>query len=507
MPTEQPTAPSDQQTLLEPVLRIRGLSKSFPGVRALHEVDLTAYPGEIHALLGENGAGKSTLLKTLFGVQEADRGQVWFHGRQHNFATPNEALQAGLAMVHQELSLVPQLTAIQNIVLGREKSTAGFVDWAEARSRAVDSLSGLGFDARVDIPVSRLSVAQQQMVEIARALSVGAQLIILDEPTASLTTPESEALFALLRRLREEGRSIIYVSHRLAEVMDLSDRVTVLRDGELVGTRTRDQVHTEADLVRMMVGRNLDALSVPGNPDAIGEEALRIEGLSSVEGVHDCSFSVRQGEVLGFAGMVGAGRTELMRALIGADRATSGQLWIRGRQVSIRKPSEAIKAGIAFLPEDRKHQGLVLAMSAASNATFINPPSRWGWLDKAGQRSATAKQLTRINAKISPDYPVGKLSGGTQQKVVLARWLRTSSDIFIFDEPTRGIDVGAKGEIHTLMRDLAKQGKAIVMVSSDLPEVIGMSDRVLVMRAGGIVAELTGHQINEETIVQNAAAS
>jgi len=502
---EQTDAPPDESA--EPILRIRGLSKSFPGVRALHSVDLSAYPGEIHALLGENGAGKSTLLKTLFGVQEADSGLVWFNGLQHNFTSPSEALAAGLAMVHQELSLVPQLTAVQNLVLGREKSRAGLVDWNEARQRAASTLKTLGFQARSDVPISRLSVAQQQLVEIARALSVDARLIILDEPTASLTTPESEVLFALLRRLREEGRAIIYVSHRLAEVMNLSDRVTVLRDGELVGSRTRDQIHTESDLVRMMVGRNLDALSVPGDPEAIGDEIMRVERLSSAHGVRNCSFSVRRGEILGFAGMVGAGRTELMRAIIGADRVTSGTTWIRGKKMTIRQPADAIRAGIAFLPEDRKHQGLVLRMSVASNATFIETPSRWGWLDRRTQRSSTAALMARINANVNPDYPAGKLSGGTQQKVVLARWLRTSSDIFIFDEPTRGIDVGAKGEIHNLMRDLAKQGKALVMVSSDLPEVIGMSDRVLVMRAGEIVAELSGAEMTEEAVVHNAAAS
>ncbi|RCG31664.1 sugar ABC transporter ATP-binding protein [Sphaerisporangium album] len=490
-----------------PMLEIRKLSKSFPSVRALHEVDLTAYPGEIHALLGENGAGKSTLLKTLFGVQRPDGGEVWFEGERREFAQPSDALAAGLAMVHQELSLVPQFTAVQNIVLGREKSRGGFVDWSEARRRAAASLARLGFDARIDVPVHRLSVAQQQLVEIARALAVGARLIILDEPTASLTTQESERLFELLRRLRAEGRAIIYVSHRLAEVMELSDRVTVLRDGELVGTRTRAEIADESELVKLMVGRDVAALGVRGEPGAAGEEVLRIEGLSSAEGVSDCSLSVRRGEIVGLAGMVGAGRTELVRALIGADRATGGGVWIRGERVHIGSPAEAVRAGIAFLPEDRKHQGLVLHMSAASNATLIRPPRRHGLLDRREQREQTRALLKRLNANISPDYPVGKLSGGTQQKVVLARWLKTSSDIFIFDEPTRGIDVGAKGEIHALMRELADEGKAIVMVSSDLLEVLGMSDRVLVMRRGRIVAELDRSAMSEEAIVHHAAAT
>ncbi|MEU9886942.1 sugar ABC transporter ATP-binding protein [Sphaerisporangium sp. NPDC051011] len=490
-----------------PVLEIKKLSKSFPSVRALHEVDLTAYPGEIHALLGENGAGKSTLLKTLFGVQRPDSGEVWFEGERREFAQPSDALAAGLAMVHQELSLVPQFTAVQNIVLGREKSRAGFVDRGEARLRAARSLARLGFDARIDVPVHKLSVAQQQLVEIARALAVGARLIILDEPTASLTTQESERLFELLRRLRAEGRAIIYVSHRLAEVMELSDRVTVLRDGELVGTRTRGQIADESELVKLMVGRDVAAVGVRGDPGDPGEEVLRVEGLSSTAGVSDCSLSVRRGEIVGLAGMVGAGRTELVRALIGADRATGGTVWIRGERITIGSPAEAVRAGIAFLPEDRKHQGLVLHMSAASNAMLIRPPRRHGMLDRREQREQTRALLKRLNANISPDYPVGKLSGGTQQKVVLARWLKTSSDIFIFDEPTRGIDVGAKGEIHALMRELADEGKAIVMVSSDLLEVLGMSDRVLVMRRGRIVAELDRSAMSEEAIVHHAAAT
>ncbi|WP_030913087.1 sugar ABC transporter ATP-binding protein [Streptosporangium amethystogenes] len=490
-----------------PMLEIKKLSKSFPGVRALHEVDLTAYPGEIHALLGENGAGKSTLLKTLFGVQQPDSGEVWFEGERRSFSQPSDALHAGLAMVHQELSLVPQFTAVQNVVLGREKARAGFIDWREARERAEKSLGRLGFDARMDIPVRRLSVAQQQLVEIARALAVGARLIILDEPTASLTTQESEQLFALLERLRAEGRGIIYVSHRLAEVMALSDRVTVLRDGTLVGTRTRAEIKNETDLVKLMVGRNVDAISRVERSEGPGEEILRIEGLSSAEGVADCSLSVRRGEIVGLAGMVGAGRTELVRGLIGADRVTGGAVWIRGERVHIGSPADAVKAGIAFLPEDRKHQGLVLHMSAASNATLIKPPRRRGLLDRRAQREQTRALLTQLNADIDPGYPVGKLSGGTQQKVVLARWLKTASDIFIFDEPTRGVDVGAKGEIHALIRELAEEGKAIVMVSSDLPEVIGMSDRVVVMRRGRIVAELSRSQISEEAIVHHAAAS
>lgn len=487
-----------------PILQAVGLSKRFPGVNALDDVDLNVYPGEIHALLGENGAGKSTLLKTVFGVQQPDEGQLRWQGELVRFTRPLDALNIGIAMVHQELSLVHQLTAVQNVVLGREHTRVGVINWGEARRRAHASLAALGFDARSDIPVSSLSVAQQQIVELARALVVDARVIILDEPTASLTTQESDQLFTILRRLREEGRAIVYVSHRLKEVLDLSDRVTALRDGRLVGTRERAEIVDESDLIKMMVGRNLDALGVKGDAEP-GEEILRVDHLSVAGTVRDVSLSLRRGEVVGLAGMVGAGRTEFARGVIGADKITSGSVYVRGEAIRIRRPSDAIKAGIALLPEDRKSQGLVLHMSAASNTTFIDPPLRHGLLDRRRQKQIASSALLPLNARISVQVPVKSLSGGTQQKVVLARWLLSNSDIFIFDEPTRGIDVGAKAEIHTLMRKLAGDGKAILMISSDLPEVLGMSDRVLVMRRGQIVAEFGRDKATEQAIVEHAA--
>ncbi|WP_127506140.1 sugar ABC transporter ATP-binding protein [Actinoplanes solisilvae] len=488
------------------VLALRDITKTFPGVKALQDVSLTVHPGEVHTLLGENGAGKSTVLKIIFGVQPADSGEILVDGEAAHFGRPADAMRAGIAMVHQELNLVPQLTAVQNVVLGQERTKAGVIDWAEARRRARTALSRLGFDARSDVPVSTLSVAHQQMIELARALSVDARIIIMDEPTASLTTQECDRLFAIIDSLRAAGKAIIYVSHRLREVMDLSDRVTVLRDGKRVDSLTRTQVSGEEHLVRLMVGRELAAIGVPRGDAPVGEEALRVEGLCRPGVLHDCSMVLRRGEIVGMAGMVGAGRTELARAIFGADRPSAGTIYVRGKRASIRRPSDAIKAGIALLTEDRKNQSLVLGMTTASNTTLMRPPTRFGFLDRRRQSSMTEKVLRPLNTKMRAEMPVGKLSGGTQQKVVLGRWLLSDSDVFIFDEPTRGIDVGAKGEIHTLMRHLADEGKAILMISSDLPEVLGMSDRVLVMRRGRIVAELARSEATEETVVRHAAA-
>ena len=494
-----------QTEKLTPVLQAVGLTKAFAGVQALSGVDLTIYPGEIHALLGENGAGKSTLLKTLFGVQQPDAGSIRVDGGEVTFRQPSDAMAHGIAMVHQELSLIPQLSATQNIVLGREPGRGGLIDWAAAATAAAQSLARLGFEADPNRPVSELSVAHGQLVELARALSVNAKTIILDEPTASLTTRESERLFTVLRQLRAEGHALVYVSHRLKEVLDLSDRVTVLRDGKLVGVRTRDQITDEDDLVKLMVGRNLSALGIAPDGTASDEVALKVEGLRVHGSDHTVNLTVRCGEVVGLSGMVGAGRTELARAIIGADKRDSGEVWVDGERKRIRSPLDAIKAGIAFLPEDRKGQGLELDMSTASNTTLIKPPSRWAILRRGEQVKTATRLLQSLNARVNVRAPVRTLSGGTQQKVVLARWLITNSSVFIFDEPTRGIDVGAKGEIHALMRQLAEDGKGILMISSDLPEVLAMSDRVLVMRRGEVVADLLRAQATEEAVVAQAA--
>ena len=487
-----------------PLLEARSLTKRFPGVVALDDVSLRIMPAEVHALIGENGAGKSTLLKTLFGAHRPDGGEIVVEGESTTLSGPADAKRLGIAMVHQELSLIPQLDAVHNIVLGSERSRLGVIDWRAAREVALPALRRLGFNASAFVPVGRLSVAQQQLVELARAVSTGARLIIMDEPTASLTTHESDQLFAVIRQLRNEGVAIVYVSHRLPEVLDLADRVTVLRDGKSITELVRSEVTGEEQLVKLMVGRELAAIGVESTTTP-GDEFLRVDNLRVPGLVDGVSLTVRRGEIVGMAGMVGAGRSEFALGLIGALKSTADSIRIAGAPVKINSPSDAIRAGIAYLPEDRKHQGLVLHMSIASNLTLPSPPGRLGLLDRKAQRNVAAKIMASLSSKTSVRATAGSLSGGNQQKIVVGRWLREDSEMYIFDEPTRGIDVGAKAEIHRLMRRLADDGKAVIMISSDLPEVIGMSDRVLVMRRGRIVAELDRSEVTEESVVAHAA--
>lgn len=491
-------------TVPHPLLEASGLVKTYPGVRALDGVSLRVFPGEVHALLGENGAGKSTLLKALFGAHRPESGTMILDGEDVTFSRPSDAIARGIAMVHQELSLIPQLNAIQNVVLGREAGRAGMIDWRRARREAVPALAKLGFSSSTSVPVGRLSVAQQQLVELARAVAAGARLIIMDEPTASLTTHESDQLFEVIRQLRSSGCAVVYVSHRLPEVLDLADRVTVLRDGASIQELTRSEITGEDVLVRLMVGRELDAVGLPGGSPST-EPGLEIDSLTVPGLVHDASLTVHRGEIVGMAGMVGAGRTELALGLIGALRSRVAQVRVAGERRTITQPRQAIDAGIAYLPEDRKSQGLGLHMSIASNVTLPAPPGRWGVLDRSRQRQVAADVMTRLGSKTPVRSAASALSGGNQQKVVVGRWLLTDSDVYIFDEPTRGIDVGAKGEIHRLMRKLADDGKAVLMISSDLPEVLGMSDRILVMRRGRIVADIDRHDATEEVVVAHAA--
>ena len=487
-----------------PLLEARDLVKTFPGVKALDGVSLRVFPGEVHALLGENGAGKSTLLKSLFGAHQPDSGTIRIRGEEVSFDKPADAIARGIAMVHQELSLIPQLDAVHNVVLGRESARAGIISWRQARKEALPALAKLGFSASPSSPVGRLSVAQQQLVELARAIATGAELVIMDEPTASLTTHESDQLFAVIRQLRDQGVAVVYVSHRLPEVLDLADRVTVLRDGSTVEELSREEITGESHLVRLMVGRELDAIGLPSEI-AAGEVYLEVDNLSVPGMVDDVSLSVRRGEIVGMAGMVGAGRSEFALGLIGALPSKATTVRIGGRTQHIRNPAQAIAAGIAYLPEDRKSQGLDLKLSIASNVTLPNPPGKFGFLDRRKQREIAARVMSGLGSKTSIRAAAGSLSGGNQQKIVVGRWLLRDSDIYIFDEPTRGIDVGAKGEIHRLMRELATKGKAIIMISSDLPEVLGMSDRILVMRRGRIVADVSRAEATEEVIVAHAA--
>lgn len=495
---------SDGNDHLQPIMEAINISKSFPGVKALKDVSLRIFPGEVHALIGENGAGKSTLLKTLFGAHKADTGRMTMSGQNVEFNKPSDALSRGISMVHQELSLIPQLNAVQNVVLGREKSKLNFIDWKNANKIAIPALDKLGFRSSPYTPVANLSIAQQQIIELAKATTFGAKIIILDEPTASLTTYESEQLFTTIGKLREEGCAVIYVSHRLPEVMDMADRVTVLRDGNTVTELSRNSVRDEQHLVRLMVGRDVEALGVKSDIRP-GETYLEVDQLSVPGLVKNVSLSVRRGEVLGMAGMVGAGRSEFALGLIGALKATYANVRIGGASVNIKTPGDAIRAGIAYLPEDRKNKGLDLHMTIASNVTLPNPPGKAGYLDHKKQQRTAARIMSSLSSKTKVSATAGSLSGGNQQKIVVGRWLLTDSQIYIFDEPTRGIDVGAKTEIHRIMRKLADDGKAVIMISSDLPEVIGMSDRVIVMRRGEIVAEMQDDMISEEKIVAEAA--
>ena len=493
--------PNRDQT---PLLLLEAVSKSYPGVQALQDVSLELFPGEIHALIGENGAGKSTLLKILFGVVAADHGTLQMNGKAATLGSPAAAMAHGISMVHQEVSLVPQLTAIQNIVLGRERSVAGFVNWAAARKEALAALQRLDFPANPNVPIGRLSVAQQQIVELARALAVDAKVIILDEPTASLSIHESEKLFGILRELRSAGHALVYVSHRLAEVFDLADRATVLRDGRHIGTVLRGPDLTEKTLVRMMVGRGLDDFASLPHVQP-GETILEVRGLTRANVFRDISFEVRRGEIVGMAGMVGAGRTEVARCIVGADRLDAGTVAVRGKTITLRNPADSVRAGIAFLTEDRKHQGLALRMSLAQNATLAATPAHFGFIDRQRQREDARTSLSRASAHMPVTRLAGQLSGGNQQKVVLAKWLLTNSEIFIFDEPTRGIDVGAKAEIYALIRELADKGAAVLMISSEMPELLRMSDRILVMHEGDMVGEMARAEASEERVVACAS--
>ena len=475
-----------------PVLALRGIGKVFPGVRALSGVDLDLRAGEVHAVMGENGAGKSTLMKIVAGVYQPYAGTIELDGEPVRFVHPRAAQERGVSIIHQEFNLLPERTVAQNIFLGREPTRGPFVDTREMERATAAILKDLGVDLSISptAPVGRLSVAQQQTVEIAKALSFEARIVIMDEPTASLAPAEAEALFGRIRALRERGLAFIYVSHRIDEVLALTERITVLKDGERVATvDTADTTATA--LVSMMVGRELSSYYPPhADPGDIGEPALRIVGGGNAR-LHDIELTVRQGEVVGIAGLEGAGRTDLARAIFGVDPLTAGSMTIHGDPVHFTHPRQAIQAGIGFLTEDRKTEGLVLPLSIRDNNLLA-----WRSL---GRRGSTGKravpdivgQAQRVDLRAAGfDQEVRFLSGGNQQKVVLMKWLSTGARLFIFDEPTRGIDVGAKAGIHELVRELARAGAAILMISSELPEVIGMSDRIVVMRNGGIVGEL-----------------
>ncbi|MFB2551836.1 sugar ABC transporter ATP-binding protein [Ensifer soli] len=487
-----------------PFVRLTGASKSFSGIRVLKDVDFDIRPGEVHALLGENGAGKSTLIKIISGLYAPDPGGTMVvNGREAQFASTRDATREGIATVYQELLLFPELTVAENIFLGHyPRHSWGGIDWPTTRSRARVLLDSLDtHDLDVDTKVSTLSVAQRQRVEIAKALSHDARVLIMDEPTASLVEADVQRLMSVVRMLRKRGVGIIYVSHRMPEIFALADRVTVLRDGALIGTRAIGEV-TEATLVSMMVGRSIDQLFPKAEP-LIGETILEVENLTCGKLVNDMSFSLKRGEILGIGGLVGSGRTELALTLFGITPATSGTIRIDGRPVAIRTPKAARDLGIAYVPEDRGLQGLVKAMTIKQNISMASIDRMTSGIfirfAEEAQRAVAAVKRLGVRAR-SIDQPVGQLSGGNQQKVVIAKWLETEPKILILDEPTRGIDVGAKAEIHTMMGELARKGLAIIMISSELPEVIGMSDRILVMNNGRQVTIIDRADATPETV-------
>jgi len=489
------------------LLELRGISKRFAGVRALREVDLDLAEGAVHALVGENGAGKSTLVKILAGVHHPDEGEIRLAGAPLVLAGPAAARDRGIAVMHQQPNLFPDLDVAENVFAGRLPiARFGRVDWRRARSAAAGLLARLGVSLDVAAPVRGLSVADQQLVEVAKALSLDARVLVMDEPTAALSGREVDRLFATVRQLREHGVAVLFVNHRLEEVFALADRVTVLRDGRHVITAPIAEL-TPAETIRHMVGRQLDSL-YPKQDARPGEPALEVAGLTRAGVFRDVSFTVRRGEIVALAGLVGAGRTEVARALFGIDRADAGEVRVGGRPVHAASPGDAMRAGLAYVPEDRHDQGLVLDFSIAANVSLpvLARLSRLlGVVDRGGERALAGGYAERLQIRATGvDQPAAGLSGGNQQKVVIAKWLATRPAVLILDEPTRGIDIGAKAEVHRIVSGLAAEGMAILLISSELPEVLGMADRVIVLHEGRVAASLTREEATQEEIMTAA---
>jgi ribose transport system ATP-binding protein len=487
------------------VLQMRGIRKHYPGVQALNGTSLDVRAGEVHVLLGENGAGKSTLMKILSGAVRRDAGEILVNGTAVEIENPIAARRLGISTIYQELSLVPHLTVAENIFLGKlPKTLPGIVDWKTMRREAQRIVEGLGVQLDPDAPVRTLRLAHQQMVEVARALSDAARILVMDEPTSALSEREIAQLFATIARLTAQGVAVVYISHRMEEVFRIGDRVTVLRDGCDVTTRNISDVSVP-ELVRLMANREL-ADHYPRRGHTLGEELLRVEGLGG-GALRDVSLVLHRGEVMGIAGLVGAGRTRLARAIVGAEPVQRGRIIIKGRPVEMRSPSDAARARVGFLPEDRKQQGLVLGLSLERNVAMshLRRLSRLGIMDRTSERREADAAITSLSIRTpGPAQRVLNLSGGNQQKVVLAKWLAAQAEIFIFDEPTRGIDVAARHDIYLLINHVVEQGAGVIMISSDLPEVLGMSDRVLVMRAGAVAAQLAGNDLTDAAVLQAA---
>ncbi|MFC7787527.1 sugar ABC transporter ATP-binding protein [Microbacterium sp. MAHUQ-60] len=493
----------------DPILKVEGICKGFPGVQALQDVNLEVRAGEVLVLVGENGAGKSTLMKILSGIYTRDEGQILFDGEPIELTGPLQAQQLGITIIHQELNMMPDLTVAQNMYIGREPMRGPFVSERALNRQAGELLARLDIQLDPRQKVGELTVAEQQMVEIAKALSFDAKVLIMDEPTSALTDTEVETLFGLIDQLKAAGTGIVYISHRMDELRRLADRVTVLRDGQYIGSLEKDEISIPT-VIEMMVGRAIDEGARP-EPREFSDQpvVLDVQGLSTKALLKDISFQLHKGEILGFAGLMGAGRTETARAVIGADPSDAGAVLVNGRQQRIRQPEDAVKHGIGYLSEDRKLLGLMLEQDVTFNtvlASLGSYASSIGWMGDRTAKDKTKDYVRQLRIKTpSVNQVVKLLSGGNQQKVVIARWLMRDCDILIFDEPTRGIDVGAKEEIYRLMQQLAESGKSIIVISSELPELLRIANRIAVFANGEITGELTNDQATQEKIMHLAA--
>lgn len=491
----------------ELILKMTGIDKRFSGVHALKGVDFDLYAGEVHALMGENGAGKSTLMKVLCGIHAYDSGTIEYFGKNVKFASIAESQAAGISIIHQELNMMNHLTVAQNIYIGREPMKCGFIDDRKMEADAKELFKRIGVRIDPSVKLGSLTVGRQQMVEIAKAVSHDSKLLILDEPTAALTQPEVEDLFRIMHDLQHKGIGMIYISHRMDEINRISDRVTVMRDGEYVGTEYTKNL-TKDDIVKMMVGRVI--YGEQKEKSLVADDApvvLEARNIVSGKTLRDVSFKLRKGEILGFAGLMGAGRTELARAVYGADSFDSGEIFVNGKRTEIKTPEVAVKHGICYLSEDRKRYGLMLGKSVTENTVIasLDDYIRFGWINDAAAKAAAEEKNKQLRTKTpSMDQLLKNLSGGNQQKVIVARWLLKDCDVFIFDEPTRGIDIGAKSEMYDLMSELAAQGKSIIMISSELAEIQRLSDRVIVMCEGRITADLPIEGLTQEEIMKYA---
>lgn len=489
----------------EYILELKGITKIFPGVKALNNVQFQLKKGEVHALMGENGAGKSTFIKVITGVHKAEEGEMFLNGQKVDFKGPKDAQAAGIAAVYQHPTSYPDLSVAENIFMGHEIKKHGMIQWKKMYEEADKLLAQLDADFKSTAEMGTLSVAQQQMVEIAKALSTNAKIIILDEPTAALTNNESEKLYRIVDKLREEEVSIIFISHRFEDMYRLATRVTVFRDSQYIGTYDVDGI-TNADLIKAMVGREIKDL-FPKPEVQIGEELLKVEGLSRTGFYKNVSFCVHAGEIVGLTGLVGAGRTEVVESICGITRANAGKVYLEGKEIHVRKPSDAMKMGVILLPEDRQRSGLILSWGLGRNVTLptMGKYAKSGFTDEKKEREVSKALLESVDTKAVTIFdPASSLSGGNQQKVVVAKALGQEMKVVIMDEPTKGVDVGAKAEIYQIMGDLAKQGYAIILISSEMPEILGMSDRIVVMCGGKVTGELKRGEATQEKILELA---